>query len=286
MKGIAGKHGEPGSMDGFHSVYGELRLFLHHSFGSLAAPEFLRILIPILILWEVVPRTGIVPRSLVPALSDVGAAFWQLLLHKHLLLHIASSLGNILGGLILAIVTAVPLGIFLGWNTYIRKHLLPFFQILAPIPPPAWVPVTIVFFGIGLSMKLFLVFLGAFYPILFNTYQAVKDTDPRYIASARVFGASELSLIVHIYFRNSIGAILMSIRTGLAMGLVMLVVAEIYGGRSGLGFLLVQAKEFFQIPAMVVCMILLGGIGWILTEVLRYAELKCTLWKSGVKADD
>ena len=84
-------------------------------------------------------------------------------------------------------------------------------------------------------MKLFLVFLGAFYPILFNTYQAVKDTDPRYIASARVFGASEFSLIVHVYFRNSIGAILMSIRTGLAMGLVMLVVAEIYGGRSGLG---------------------------------------------------
>jgi ABC-type nitrate/sulfonate/bicarbonate transport system permease component len=270
----------------FKLVGREVRLFLRISCGSLITAEFLRLLIPFLILWEIIPRTGIVPRSLVPAFSDVCTAFVELYNHKNLLFHLCSSLGNIFFGLLLAIATAIPIGIMIGLNAHIRKHLLPLFQILAPIPPPAWVPITIAFLGIGLSMKLFLVFLGAFYPILFNTYQAIRDTDPRYITTARAYGASGLSLIRHVYVWNSLGAMIMSVRTGAAMGLVVLVTAEIYGGGSGIGFLLVEAKEFFQIPAMVVCMIILGGIGWFIQEVLKYAELKLSHWKNGGQVDD
>jgi ABC-type nitrate/sulfonate/bicarbonate transport system permease component len=107
----------------------------------------------------------------------------------------------------------------------------------------------------------------------------VKDTDPRYLASARVFGASELTLILRVYIWDALGAIIMSVKTGVAMGLVMLVIAEMYGGRTGIGYVLNQAKDYFQISRMVVCMVTLGAIGWFLIEVLKFVELKLAVWK-------
>lgn len=259
----------------------ESGIFFRNSFGSLFTVEFLTVFIPILAMWELLPRLGILPRSLVPPISDVAVTFWEMTVSKNLLGHITISMGKFFLGLSIAIVTAIPIGILMGWNIFIRKHCLPLFQLLAPIPPPAWVPLTIMVLGVGLPMQTFLIFLGAFYPILFNTYQAIKDTEPRYLASARVFGASELTLILRVYIWHAVGSIIMSVKTGIAMGLVMLTIAELYGGRSGIGYLLVEAKEFFQIPAMVVCMVVLGGIGWFLIEILKFVELKLSVWKVG-----
>ncbi|MDR2825764.1 MAG: ABC transporter permease [Deltaproteobacteria bacterium] len=266
---------------GIRLILREAGYFFKNALGSIFSLEFLTILIPLLALWELLPRLGVLPRTLVPPPSDVAAAFWDLLLNRHLLEHLGSSMGKFFLGLGIAIVTAIPIGIFMGWNLAIRKRMLPLFQLLAPVPPPAWVPLTIVFLGIGLPMQTFLIFLGAFYPILFNTYQAVKDTEPRYLASARVFGASELTLILRVYIWHALGSIIMSVKTGVAMGLVMLIIAEMYGGRSGIGYMLVEAKDYFQIPVMVVCMVILGIVGWFLIEILKFVELKLAVWKVG-----
>lgn len=266
---------------GFRLVRRELMTFLQNAFGNIFSTEFLAIFLPLLALWELLPRLGIVPESLVPPFSVVAETFWIMLTRNSLLVHVGDSMGKFFLGLGLAMLTAIPIGILMGWNMRIRKHILPLFQLLSPIPPPAWVPITIIVLGIGLPMQTFLIFLGAFYPILFNTYQAIKDTEPRYLASARVFGASELTLILRVYFWHALGAIIMSVKTGVAMGLVMLIIAEMYGGRSGVGYLLHESKEFFQIPHMVVCMIVLGIIGWFLIEILKYVEIKLALWKVG-----
>lgn len=247
--------------------------------GRLLRAEWLRVAVPLALLWEVIPRTGLVPRTLAPALSDVAAAAVQLAVHGGLARHLASSLGTLALGLALAVLAAVPAAIVSGWNPLVRRHVLPYVQVVAPVPPTAWVPLTIVLFGVGLPMKVFLVFLGAFFPTFLNTYQAVRDTNPRYLAAARVFGASELSLVIHVHFWHALGAILMSIRTGVTLGLVMLTAAEMYGGRAGIGFLLMQAKEFFQIPAMVVCMGVLGAVGWTLVELLGLLEARLSVWK-------
>lgn len=259
----------------------ELGYLVRNALGSIFSYEFLTIFIPVLMLWEGLPRLGVVPKSLVPPLSVVAVTFYEMIVGQGFLVHVAHSMGKFFLALFIAMATAIPIGMLMGWNMAVRKRVLPFFQLLAPVPPPAWVPITIILLGIGLPMQTFLIFLGAFYPILFNTYQAVKDTEPRYLSSARVFGASELTLIRNVYFWNALGAIIMSIKTGVAMGLVMLVIAEMYGGRSGIGYVLMEAKEFFQIPAMVVCMIVLGVIGWALIEVLKFAELKLAVWKVG-----
>jgi ABC-type nitrate/sulfonate/bicarbonate transport system permease component len=269
------------SVKGPRLVLRETGFFFRNAFGSIFSPEFMVVFVPALALWEILPRAGVVPSTLVPPLSTVTVTAWEMLVSDEYLMHIAHSMGKFFLALAIAIATAIPIGVLMGWNIAARKRILPFFQLLAPVPPPAWVPITIIIFGIGLPMQTFLIFLGAFYPILFNTYQAVKDTDPRYLASARVFGASEFTLITRVYIWDALGAIIMSVKIGIAMGLVMLVIAEMYGGRSGIGYVLMEAKEFFQIPVMVVCMVTLGIIGWFLIEVLKFAELKLAVWKVG-----
>lgn len=255
--------------------------FFKTAFGSLVTLEFLVLLIPIIALWEILPRAGVLPSTLVPPPSRVARAFWELLVHKNLVAHIGISLLRFSLGLGLALVTAFPIGVLMGWNIFVRKHALPLFQILAPVPPPAWVPLTIVVLGVGLPMQTFLIFLGAFYPILFNTYQGVKDTDPRYLASARVFGASEFTLIRKVYIWHALGSVIMGIKIGISLGLVMLIIAEMHGGNSGIGYLLVESKEYFQIDRMVVAMVLLGALGWFLIEVMKFIEAKLALWRAG-----
>jgi len=260
-------------------IWRELWLFAKGAWGSLLSREFLSILLPLLALWETLPRVGLVPRTLLPPLSAVATTFAAMLVRQNLIEHLAQSGLRFGLGFFLALVTAFPLGVLMGWNLFVRKHCLPLFQLLAPIPPPAWVPITIIVLGVGLPMQTFLIFLGVFYPILFNTYQGIKETDPRYLASARVFGASELTLITRVYIWHALGSLIMGIKIGIALGLVMLVIAEMHGSRSGIGYLLVESKEFFQIDRMVVCMLILGFAGWFLIEIMKYIELKLAVWR-------
>jgi ABC-type nitrate/sulfonate/bicarbonate transport system permease component len=265
---------------GWRRVFQELWGFLKNSLGNFFSPEFLSILIPLLLLWEFLPRWKIIPESLLPPLSVVARRFWFMLWHKDLVLHIGYSMGRFFTAFAIAVALAVPNGLLLGWNLNIRTFILPLWQLLSPIPPPAWVPMTIILFGIGSKMHVFLMFIGIFYPVLFNTYQGIKDTDPRYLASARVFGASEFTLLRKVYFWHAFGSIIMSLKTGVAMGLVMLLIGESYGGRMGIGYLLGQAKDYFVIPEMMVCMVILGWIGWFLIEILKYVEIKLAIWKA------
>jgi ABC-type nitrate/sulfonate/bicarbonate transport system permease component/ABC-type dipeptide/oligopeptide/nickel transport system ATPase subunit len=247
-------------------LFWDLFTFFKNALGSLVTLEFLCLAVPVAALWESLPRLGVVSRSLVPPLSTVAQTFWELLTQLNLLGHIAISYERLALGLGLALLTGFPIGVLMGCNLFVRKHVLPAIQMLSPIPPPAWVPITIIVLGIGLPMQTFLIFLGAFYPILLNTYQGVKDTDPRYLASARVFGASEWTLVRKVYVRHALDHVIMGVKIGIAMALVMLIIAEMHGGHSGIGYLLLEAKEYFKIDRMVVCMALLGGTGWFLIE--------------------
>lgn len=265
----------------WHDFQAESALFLRNAFGSLVTREFLFVAIPLLVLWEALPRWGVLPPSLVPTPYQVVTTFWEMVTQRNLAGHLLSSLTRFSLGLAFGILAGFLLGVLMGWNVFIRKHILPLFQLLAPVPPPAWVPLTIILLGVGLPMQTFLIFLGVFYPVLFNTYQGIKDVDPRYIASARVFGASEFTILRKVSIPAALGSVIMGIKIGIAMGLVMLVIAEMHGGRSGIGYLLVESKEFFQISRMVVCMVVLGFAGWLLIEIMKHVELKLAQWRKG-----
>ncbi|MCL1989977.1 MAG: ABC transporter permease [Defluviitaleaceae bacterium] len=277
---IQNKYKLRGAQSILFAILRELRFFFKGALGNLFSPAFLLILLPLILLWEILPRYGLMG-PIIPPFSTVIAALGDLVSNRGFLNDIGDSMSTFFRGVGLAILIAIPLGLLTGWNIGIRKRVLPLFQMLAPIPAPAWVPITIVLFGIGAPMQVFLIFLGAFYPILFNTFQGVKDTDSRYLASARAFGASEFTLITRVYLWSALGAIIMSVRTGVAAGLVMLLVAEMYGGNTGIGFVMNEAQQFFQVPIVIASMVTLGMIGWFLIEVLKYIEVKLAVWKGG-----
>jgi len=266
---------------GMNLVVREIAVFFRGVVENNFTIEFLKVLLPILILWELLPRLNVVPATLVPPPSVVAMTLGDLVANRHLAAHIAISMLRFALGFGVAVVVAVPIGTLMGWNQFLRRHALPLFQMLAPIPPPAWVPIVIILLGIGLPMQVFLVFLGVFYPVLFNTYQGVKDTDPRYIASARAFGASEFTVITRVYLPHALGSLVMGLKLGIALGLVMLIVSEMVGAHSGLGWLLIESKDFFRIDRMVVTMLVLGFIGWLLIEIMKYVEAKLAMWKVG-----
>lgn len=259
----------------------DLGKFFKGALLNIFNPAFLCVLIPLLLIWEFFPRWGIIQESLFHPFSRVMIALVDLYRYEGFFWHVLDSLTKVFHGLALAILLAIPLGTLMGWNEAIRKRILPLFQMLSPIPPPTWVPLTIVWFGIGYDMQVFLIFMGTFFPMLTNTFHAVKDTEPRYIASARSFGASELTLIVRVYIPAAMVAIVSSMKTAVSMGLVMLVIAEMYGGRTGIGFVINEARQFFRISVMMAGMITLGSIGWFMVEVIKFIESKLSIWKGG-----
>lgn len=244
------------------------------------------IILLVLLAWEGVSRSGLLPEALAPTPGMVLAAAGEMVVSGHLLKHLVASLGRFGLGFMLAIITAIPLGALLGWNNVLRRHVMPLFRILAPIPPPAWAPLVIILLGVGMHMQVFLIFLGVFFPLLFSVCQGISETDPRYLASARVFGASELTLITHVHAPSALGAVLSGLRIGSAMGLVMLVVAELYGGHEGIGRLLLESKEYFRLDRMVACMLMLGGIGGGINGVISYLEKRLAVWRMDGKRHD
>ena len=265
----------------FYRLRTELVFFLKNAFGNVFTLAFAKVAVPVLIIWEILPRTGFVPGGLIPPPSVVAVSFWELLTRFGLMGHISISLFRFVAGFLIAVAVAVPVGLMMGWSMLVRKHALPFVQLLSPIPPPAWVPLTIVVLGIGYSMQIFIVFLGVFYPVLLNTYTATRDTNRRYINAARLFGASELTILRQVVIPSSISSILMGMKIGTAMGIVCVVIAELFGASSGLGWLLSESKDFYRIDRMIVSMVILGSIGWFMIELLKYLEARFSGWKAG-----
>lgn len=253
-------------------------------FFSIINFDFLKIGLPLLGIWELIPRLDLVPRGLLPPPSAVFLSMLDLWNNHQLAEHLATSFLRFGLGFLAAVVLAIPIGVFLGWSPFVRRHFLPLFQLLAPVPPPAWVPLTIILLGLGMPMQVFLVFLGVFYPVMFNTYNGTKETNRRFISTARLFGASELTTLLHVIIPSAFSSMVMGMKIGTAMGLVCVVISEMFGARSGIGWLLLESKEFFRIDRMLVCMVILGFFGWLVIEIFKYIENRLSIWKLGVTA--
>ena len=158
----------------------------------------LAIVLPIILLagWHL--ATADKPYSLIPPPAVVGSAFWDLVIggirNDHfsgtLHTHILASVGRVYGGFALAVIAALPLGMVIGRNPFVRQICDPLLQIMRPIPVTAWLPLAMIIFGIGPKSAIFLVFLGAFYPVLLNTIFGVRSVEPRLFEAADMLGCT------------------------------------------------------------------------------------------------
>jgi len=233
------------------------------------------------IAWQLLAVANGGKNALFVSPRDLTRTAAELIARKGLIRHAGASVALLLTGLTLAIASAVPAGIIIGRNAFARKWVLPLFKALSPVPPIACTPLIVVALGVGPFARVFIVFLGCFFPVLFSTIQGVAAADPRLLMSARVHGASELTVVSKVLFRSAFGSILGGVRIASSMGLVMLVVAELFGGRNGIGYLLMQAKEFLRLPQMLVCALVLGLLGTVLHRSLDLVERRWESWRGG-----
>ncbi|MBB3105019.1 ABC transporter permease [Azomonas macrocytogenes] len=235
-----------------------------------------------ILVWELLPRSGIVSQAYLSPPSAVLQSIWELASSGLLFKHLEASLYRSLSGLLLAIFTGVSLGLLMGWFARFESMVDPLLQLFRQTSALALFPVFILFFGIGELSKVAIIFWASFWPILLSTISGVKQVDKLLIDSARSMGASQLFLFYKVVLPAASPSIFTGIRLAGAYCVTALVAAEMIGAHSGLGFLTLNSQEIFQIPSMYAGILLLAVVGLLLNLVLALIERRFTRWRKGL----
>ncbi len=187
--------------------------------------------------------------------------------------HLGASLARVYGGFGLAVAAALPLGLLIGRVPMIRAMLDPTFQIMRPVPVTAWLPLAMILFGLGPRSAYFLVFLGAFYPILINTVFGVRSVEPRLFEAAAMLGCTGPAQFARVVLPAALPSIFTGLRLGLGFAWVVIVVGEMTGVQTGLGAIIMEARQLSRTEIVICGMIVIGVAGfvsdWIVMQVGR-----------------
>ncbi|KQO27143.1 ABC transporter permease [Acidovorax sp. Leaf78] len=231
------------------------------------------------VLWELAPRLGLTDPTFLPPLTEVLAAGWVLAQNGQLWEHTSISLARSLGGLSIAIVAAIPLGLAIGWYQRLGQALNPLIELLRNTAPLALLPVFLLLLGIGEVSKLSIVVYACAWPLLLNTIAAVRQVDPLLVKSARTMGATPRQLFVKVILPASVPTIFVGIRLAAASAMLVLIAAEMVGAKAGLGYLIIYAQYSFLIGDMYFGIIAITAIGVTLNYALQRLERHFTAWQ-------
>lgn len=230
-------------------------------------------------IWELVPRAGLVDRVFLPPLSEVLAAWWALAASGQLADHVGASLTRSLTGLGLAVVTAIPLGLLIGWYRPLADLLNPLLEVFRNTAALALLPVFVLILGLGETSKIALVLYACSWPILLNTIAGVKGVDPLLVRSARSMGLNHLRLFQKVILPAAVPTIFTGVRLAGAYSILVLVAAEMVGAKAGLGYLVNYAQYNFAIPDMYAGIITISAIGLVVNQLLVAGERRFSTWR-------
>ncbi|MEN8258246.1 MAG: ABC transporter permease [Thermodesulfobacteriota bacterium] len=200
---------------------------------------------------------------------EVFAALWQLTLDGSLIKHSVASLFRVTAGFYLAIVFGIPLGMLLGRITTLRLFINPVINFLRPISPLAWIPLAMLWFGIGDMPAIFLIFLSSFFPLVVATAVAVRSINPVYFQVAANFNFSRYEIVKKIIIPATVPAIVVAIRLSITIAWLVVVAAEMIAVQSGLGYLIIDSRNALRMDYVMVGMVVIGIIGLLLDYLMR-----------------
>lgn len=190
-----------------------------------------------------------------------------------LLEHIVASLRRVFIAYFLACVIGILLGVLFGWSRNFYDFAFPVFELLRPIPPIAWIPLIIMWLGVGESAKVAICFIGALVPVVVNTFSGVSTIDPAYLKAARVLGAKQRDLLIEIVLPGAFPSILAGMKVALSAGWVCVIAAEMIAAKEGLGYLITRSMESGNMTNILVSLIFIGSISallsWLFTKLER-----------------
>ena len=214
--------------------------------------------------WELVVRMGVVPSTMLAAPSTVAELFVTKLTNVDpdgalLSTHAWISIQEAFSGYFLSLLVGLPLGLAMGWFGTVEGLARPIFEIIRPIPPVAWIPLTIFWFGIGLPGKVFIIWLGGLVPCVINAYVGVKMTNPTLIQMARTYGASDWQIFKQICIPSALPMVFGALQIALASCWTNLVAAELLAADAGLGFMITMGRRL-ALPELVVLGMFMVGL--------------------------
>ncbi|SAL54901.1 ABC transporter permease [Caballeronia humi] len=239
-------------------------------------------LVGFLLLWELLPRLGMVSAAYLSPPSAVFVAIARLFDGGEVWKHLSASAIRSISGLLLAVAGGVVCGFTLGWFRRAERIADPLYQLLRQVSAFALFPVFMLFLGIGESSKIAIIVWAAFWPVLLNTISGVKQVERIFIDGARSMGASQGFIFAKVVLPAALPEILTGIRIAGAYSITALVAAEMIGARSGLGFYTLNSQETFQIPDMYAGIVLLALFGLAINQSLSLLERRLLRWRVGL----
>ncbi len=234
-------------------------------------------------LWALVTEMGWVKPLFLPAPSAVIERFGDLVVNGFsgvsLGQHLTASLGRVFGAFFLAVVTAVPIGILIGSNVWIRGIFDPLIEFYRPLPPLAYLPLVIIWLGIDETSKVTLIYLAMFAPIALSARAGVNSARSEQIQAAYSMGASKTQVLYHVIIKSAMPEILTGLRIGIGFGWTTLVASEMVAAEAGIGFMVLNAAEFLVTDVVIAGIIIIGVIAYAFDLFMRYLEKKLVPWK-------
>lgn len=235
-------------------------------------------------MWQLVVSLGLVNERMLPAPTQIFETLMYKFANKApdgnvLWVNILASLQVALSGFLAAIIIGVPLELVMGWWTYADRFIRPIFELVRPVPPIAWIPLVVVWMGIGLKAKALIIFFTAFVPCVINSYTGIKLTNKTLINVSRTFGASNAEIFWKVGVPSSLPMVFAGIRVALGNSWSTLVAAEMLAASAGLGYMIQIGRTVARPDIVIVGMVVIGAIGAILSGFLSRAEKYFLRWK-------
>jgi ABC-type nitrate/sulfonate/bicarbonate transport system permease component len=235
----------------------------------------------LLLLWEIVAASGIMPAMSFPRMSSILATWWNLMVSGELPAELLPSLWRMFAGYAVGVVLGIVLGLLMGYVRFFYNLLEPITEVLRPIPSPAYLPIVILFLGIDDEMKIFMIAFASLFPVLLNTYSGVRSVDPVQLQTARTFGVSGRKLLWQIVLPASAPYIFTGMRVSLALALIVMVISEMVAASSGIGYFILSAQRGFKIREMFAGVLTLAALGYILNRAFLAIENRVLAWHYG-----
>ncbi len=235
-------------------------------------------LLTVFVLYTLVSNSGRINAVLFPPPQTVGSTMVILFTEENLLIDIATSLGRVLLGYSIGVSLAIVLGTLMGWFWVVDGIFDPLIELLRPVPPLAYIPLMILWFGIDETPKILVITLGCFLTCIINVITGVKNVPLVYIEAARTMGAKSRQVFFSIAIPAAVPYILTGVRVALGTAWAILVAAELIAAQRGLGFMMTNARRFVRTDSILVGIICIGIMAFTMDRILRYINERLTSW--------
>jgi ABC-type nitrate/sulfonate/bicarbonate transport system permease component len=232
----------------------------------------------LLLCLEIAANSGWVNRALLPPPSSWALVVWDLIASGQFIAPLTETLLRLAAGFAIGVAAGTGLGLVMGYWRPFHDFMEPLVELMRPIPKAALVPAMVLFLGIGDAMKITSIALVVFFPMLINTVQGVRGTDPVMIDTARTFGYGSAAILWKIVFPAALPFIFAAMRVALGLGMVLAVLSEMVAGSGGIGFLILDMQRSFRVRQMYAWLVILAVVGLALTALLGAVERRVLHW--------